>query len=239
MKRFATLLTVIAAILALAIPAGAARGDAGDFARDCNDDGIVRIDGVQKYIGGTAAITRHCNVAMSPGSLLVFRDVELKGSGGLAAISARENTTVKVLSSTIVVDGPLELTAGCCAGDAGVPEQNGTVIVKRSTLSGTSLQLLASFDWPDGRVVVRSSSLTGSGPLGVQVRASDLGGSDGLVRVVDTEITSGGDVLIRTGATGKTVARRNTFVAPGSVDITTGRGGICRSSDNRPPTACS
>jgi len=238
MKRVAVLIAVLIASLVPAAPAAAARGTAEDFAKDCNDDGFVRISGVQKYIGGSGSLDRDCIVVLQPGGKVVFRDVEVSGVGNLVAISSPDRTTVKVLNSTIKVAGALELTAGCCAGDLLVPENDGTVIVKNSTLAGDSLQLIASFDWPNGKVVVRNSILAGTGSLGVQIRASDLGGSEGIVRVVDSSIAAGGDVLIRTGKDGLTVARRDTFSAAGSVIITTGAGGICRSSGHTPATPC-
>jgi hypothetical protein len=238
MKRVAVLIAVVVASLIPAAPAAAARGVAGDFAADCNDDGIVTVSGVQKYVGGSGTIVGDCIVGLDTGATLVFRDVELSGTGNLVAISSPDHTTLKVIGSVIKVAGALELTAGCCAGDQLVPENDGTVIVKNSTLAGDSLQLIASFDWPSGKVVVRNSTLEGSGRLGVQVRASNLAGSDGVVRVLDSSITSGGDVWIATGTDGLTVARRDTFSAAGAVTISTGTGGSCRSSGHTPPTAC-
>lgn len=238
MKRVAVLIAALIASLVPAAPAAAARGTAEDFAKDCNDDGFVRIPGVQKYIGGSGSLDRDCIVVLQPGGTVVFRDVDVSGVGNLVAISSPDRTTVKVLNSTIKVAGALELTAGCCAGDQLVPENDGTVIVKNSTLIGESLQLVASFDWPNGKVVVRNSKLEGTGIQGVQIRASDLVGVDGQVRVVDSSISAGGDVVIRTGTTGLTVARRDTFSSSGRVIITTGRGGICRSSGHTPATPC-
>ena len=238
MKRAAITIAIVLATLVPAAPAAAARGVAADFAADCNDDGLVTVAGVQKFIGGSATIDRDCIVGLETGATLVLRDVELSGAGNLVAISSPDHTTLKVINSVIKVAGALEWTAGCCAGDQLVPENDGTVIVKNSTMVGDSLQLIASFDWPNGKVVVRNSTLEGTGRFGVQIRASDLSGSDGIVRVVDSAISSGGDVVIATGTDGLTVARRDTLSATGTVTITTGRRGICRSSGHTPPTPC-
>lgn len=233
-KRLTVLVAVLIVSLLPAVPAGAARGTAADFVRDCNSDGLVRITGIQKYIGGSGNLTRICNVGMAPGSRLVFDGVEL-GGVGLAAISARRDTTVKVLDSVIKMDGPLELTAGCCAGDPLVAEQDGTVIVKNSTLAGEALQLLASFESPRGRVVVRESVLVSSGVFALQIRT----GRTGTTKVLDTTLESGNGIQIVSGNRGLTAARRNVFDAAGAVTITTGSRGTCRATGNTPPIPCS
>jgi hypothetical protein len=108
--------------------------DAADFAADCNADG--RIDGTatDRYVGGAGALVGDCSVVLDAGATLVLREVELTGSGDLVAISSPAETTIRVVDSVIEVAGFLELTAGCCAGGAGVPDQHATVVVKRSTL---------------------------------------------------------------------------------------------------------
>jgi hypothetical protein len=237
MRRLFVPLVLVAATVLPAGGAAAALGTAADFAADCNDDGLVIVSGTQRYIGGNGAITGGCNVVMSRGTTLVLRDVVLTGTAQLSAISSPRNTTIRVLESTIEVAGALEFTAGCCGGGE-VLENDGTVIVRDSTLLGDSVQLLASFDHPDGKVVVARSTLAATGALGIQVRASDLGGRRGIVKIIDTEANSDGDLLVRTGTRGLTVARRNQFSAAGSVTITTGTGGVCRSSGNTPPTPC-
>jgi len=238
MKRLLFVLVVVAALAATVTPASAAPDSAADFAADCNADGIVFVVGDKRYVGGTGALTRSCVVGLSVGAKLVFRGVALTGTDGLAAISSPADTTIKVIDSTIDMSGPLELTAGCCAGDATVPEQDGRVIVRRSALRGSSIQLLASFDWPNGAVVVTDSTLHATGSLGIQIRASDLGGVDGRVRVVDSSLTSAGDLEIKTGTGGKTRARRNTATVTGVVTVTAGAGGTCRSTDNIPALPC-
>lgn len=239
MKRFAILIALLVASIVPAAPAAAALGTAADFAADCNDDGFVRIARAQRYIGGSGEVERDCIIVLQPGGRLVFREVKISGTGNIVAISSPDRTTIKVVDSTIKVAGALELTAGCCAGDQLVPENDGTVIVRNSTLAGESLQLIASFDWPNGRVVVRNSILEGSGPFGVQIRASDAVGTNGEVRVADSSIMAGGDLWIRTGTDGLTIARRNTLRVAGTTVITTGPGGTCRSSANAPPNPCS
>lgn len=237
MRRTAVLLTLVF-LIGLAAPASAAPPTAGDFAADCNADGVVEIDGNQRYVRGTGVLTRHCNVNLAPGSRLDFRRVTITGEG-LSIISSPNDITIRVLRSRLIMTGPLELTAGCCAGDGEVPEDHGRVVVRRSSLSGSSIQLMASFDGANGRVIVRRSSLTATGDQGIQIRASDLGGVEGRVRVRRSVMTSAGDLLIRTGTEGSTLVRRNLTSVEGEVTIATGEDGRCRSRANTPELACS
>lgn len=234
----AATLTMIVTLLAAAPASAGPRQSAGDFAADCNDDGQVTVDGRQVYRGGSGSLDGLCSVVMEPGAALVFRNVAIDGVGGLVAISSPADTTIRVIRSSFAIDGPLELTAGCCAGEGDGSERKGRVVVKRSTLEADSIQLLASFDDPDGRVVVRRSSLTATGELGVQLRASDLAGSDGLVRVHRSEIDSAGDLRISTGASGRTVVRRTTAVSVGEAELSTGEGGRCVVRRSTPDFPC-
>ncbi len=238
MKRLLFAVTVMAAAAAMVTPAGAAPDTAADFAADCNDDGIAFVTGNKRYVGGTGALDGPCVVGMTVGSRLVFRGVTLTGNSSLAAIGSPADTTVKVLDSTIDMAGSLELTAGCCAGDGAVPEQDGRVVVRRSILRGSSIQLVASFDWPDGTVVVTDSTLHATGAQGIQVRASDLGGVDGTVKVKGSILTSAGDLEIKTGTRGTTRVRRNTVTVTGGTTVSAGAGGSCRSTDNIPALPC-
>lgn len=237
MKR----LTVFAAFaLTAVLPAAsalAAPSDAADFAADCNADGRVDVTGTDRYVGGTGALSGDCIIVLDTGATLVLREVKLTGAGNLVAISSPEETTIRVVDSVIDVAGYLELTAGCCAGDAGVPEQDGTVVVKRSTLRAAGVLLLASFDWPNGRVLVRSSDLEARSS-GITVGASDVAGSDGTARVVESTLTAAGPVTISTGSLGRTIAKANSLFAP-TVTIGTGTGGVCRSVGNTPAVPCS
>ena len=228
MRRFSVIMAVMVATLLQATAVSAAPGSAGDIAADCNDDGVVTVYGTERYIGGVGTITRDCNVNLTAGAKLVLRNVTLTSTGSLAAISSPPGTTIKVLDSTITAAGSLELTAGCCAGEPF--EVDGTVIVRRSDLSGSSLQILASFGATNGRAVVAESTLTASGAFGVQVRT----GPDGLTRVRDSVISSGGDVWL--ASAGDTRARRNTLSAAGTVTI---EGGVsCASIANTPAVPC-
>ena len=199
MKR----LTVFAALaLTAVLPAAsalAAPSDAADFAADCNADGRIDVAGTDRYVGGAGALVGDCSVVLDPGATLVLREVELTGSGSLVAISSPEETMIRVVDSVIDVAGFLELTAGCCAGDTEVPEQDGTVAVKRSTLRAAGILLSASFDWPNGRVLVRSSHLEARSS-GITVGASDIAGSNGTARVVENRLTAVGPVAISTGS---------------------------------------
>ena len=234
-------LTVLAALALTAVlpmaSALAAPSDAADFAADCNVDGRVSVTGTDRFVGGAGALTGDCMIVLDTGATLVLREVELTGSGNLVAISSPAETTIRVVDSTIDVAGFLELTAGCCAGDAGVPEQDGVVVVKRSTLRAAGILLSASFDWPNGRVLVRSSNLEARSS-GITVGASDVAGSDGTVRVVASTLRAIDPVVISTGSLGRTIAKANSFFAP-TVTIESGTGGRCRSVGNTPTVACS
>jgi hypothetical protein len=118
-----------------------------------------------------------------------------------------------------------------------VPEQDGTVAVKRSTLRAAGILLSASFDWPDGRVLVRSSDLEAR-RSGITVGASDVAGSDGTVRVVASTLRAVEPVVISTGSLGRTIVKANSFFAP-TVTVESGAGGRCRSVGNTPAVACS
>jgi len=236
MKR----LTIFAAFaLGAVLPmasALAAPSDAADFAADCNADGRIDVTGTDRFVGGAGTLVGDCSVVLAPGATLVLREVELTGSGNLVAISSPAETTIRVVDSVIDVAGFLELTAGCCAGDDLVPEQDGAVVVKRSTLRAAGILLSASFDWPNGRVLVRSSHLEARSS-GITVEASDVAGSDGTARVVENTLSAAGPVAISTGSLGRTVAKVNSFFAP-TVTIETGTGGVCRSVGNIPAVPC-
>jgi hypothetical protein len=234
-------LTVLAALALTAVlpmaSALATPSDAADFAADCNDDGRLDVTGTDRYVGGAGALSGDCMIVLETGATLVLRKVELTGSGNLVAISSPAETTIRVVDSTIDVAGFLELAAGCCAGDTGVPEQDGTVAVKRSTLRAAGILLSASFDWPDGRVLVRSSDLEAR-RSGITVGASDVAGSDGTVRVVASTLRAVEPVVISTGSLGRTIVKANSFFAP-TVTVESGAGGRCRSVGNTPAVACS
>ncbi|MCP4305023.1 MAG: hypothetical protein GY788_09150 [bacterium] len=237
-KAAMAFLLMVGMLLLAPSPASAAPLTAADFAADCNTDGRLDVSGTQRYVGGSGVIVADCIVVHEAGATLVLRNVDLSAGGNIVAISSLEDATIKVVDSTIVARGALELTAGCCAGDELVPDDNGTVIVKRSTLTAVTIQLMSSFDGLNGRVVVRNSTLDATGALGVQIRASDLSGADGSLRLIDSTITSAGDILVRTGTTGRTVARRNTLNGLGTTTIATGVSGSCVSVGNTPAVAC-
>lgn len=237
MKRLTIFAALALAAVAPMASAIAAPSDAADFAADCNADGRIDVTGRDRFVGGAGALVGDCSVVLEPGATLVLRELELTGSGNLVAISSPEETTIRVVDSVIDVAGFLELTAGCCAGDEGVPEQDGTVVVKRSTLRAAGILLSASFDWPNGRVLVRSSHLEARSS-GITVGASDVAGTNGTARVVESTLRATHPVAISTGSLGRTIAKVNSFFAP-TVTIETGTGGLCRSVGNTPAVPCS
>lgn len=237
MRRLIIFIAVVALIAAAAPSASAARLSAADFATDCNTDGVVVVSGTQRYVGGTGRVKGDCLVQMEPGAKLVLRGATIVSTGSLVAISSPAETTIRIVRSSITVAGVLELTAGCCSGEGDGSESDGKVVVRRSTLVGASVQLLASFDDANGKVAVRRSSITATDG-DIQIRASDLGGTDGRVRVKRSQLSATGDLQIRSGTDGKTHVARNTASIDGSVEVSTGDDGRCRSRRNTPELPC-
>ena len=232
--------TLLGALVIGGASAGAARIDAASFAADCNADGTVEVAGARRVVGGTGVLTTNCIITLDAGERLVFRGVDLDGIGFVVTTGAPSgaNTTVKVIDSSIEMSGPLQLSPGAVAGDAGVPDSDATVVVRRATLSASDIDLSTSLDWVRGRVVVADSELiVPSGPGAISVSASILGGTDGVVRIVDSTISTAGDVVIRSGDAGKTVVR-SSAVSGTAVSITTGTGGVCRTPGNTPALIC-
>ncbi len=218
----------------------AAHTDAAAFAADCNADGTVVVNGVLRVVGGTGVLTTACIISIDAGEKLVFRGVDLTGTGFVVTTGnpSGANTTVKVIDSLINMSGPLQLSPGAVAGDAGVPDSDATVVVRRSTLSASSIDLSTSLDWERGRVVVADSHLVvPSGTGNVWISASILGGADGIAKVVNSTISTAGDVYIQSGDTGKTVVR-GSAVSGASVTLSTGAGGVCKTSGNTPVLTC-
>jgi len=270
MRRFALVVGLaVAAVGTVSVPnATAAPLTIEDFVLDCGD-GVVNVVGTQRYIGGAAVLAGTCIVVPEPGATLVLRGVTLSGPGDLIATTGTTSgadVTLKVVDSDITLGGFVEFAAGAAAGDPGVPEQNGTVIIRNSTVSGAGVLATASFDWPGGRVVIRDSVVTATAG-NLTVAASELVGTDGVVRVANSTLQASGDLTIRTGTdapsgnngltrivkstldagnatlvdsgpNGRTIVRATAI--PGSpVTITTGAGGFCRTVGLIPPIACS
>ena len=260
MRRLFIFIAVVALIAVFVPSASAARLTAADFATDCNTDGVVVVSGTQRYVGGAGDIKGDCSITLEPGAKLVLRNAEITSSGSLVAISSPAETTIRIVRSSITVAGALELTAGCCSGEGDGSEADGKVVVRRSTLAGSSVQLVASFDDPDGKVSVRRSSITATDG-DIQIRASDLAGTDGRVRVKRSQLTAAGDLQISTGQDGRTRVLRSQLTAAGdlqitsgdagrtrvvgneasiegSVEVSTGEDGRCRSRRNTPDLPC-
>lgn len=263
-------------ILACALVAGsifaapaldAADPDVGDLVKDCSD-GVVRVSGPTRYRGGVGVLDRICIVITESGSSFVLQDLRLTGAGALATttpLAGSSDVTVAVLESEMVLAGPVELKSGGAAGDPGVPEADGVVKVWNSYVSGSTVILLASFDWPNGRITIRDSVVEATTGW-IDVRASDLAGRDGLIkidgtrldassgditvrtgtsvsgddgklRISDSSIAAGGDVVVDSGRDGRTDVRSSSLTGA-TVTITTGPGGTCRTASLAPPIAC-
>lgn len=242
MRRAVMLVALMGAVVAA--PGGtslAAPATASDFADDCAADGRVEVSGTQRYVGGEAALANYCLVVIAADSTLVLKNLALTGTSLVVAATA-PNTTVRVIGSSLAFSDFLELTAGCCAGDSEVPENDGTVLVRGSDLVAGSIYINTSFDWPNGRIAITDSQLesTSTNPaFGVTIRTSDLGGVDGSVRVARSQITSQTFAQVASGTDGRTVVRRTVLTVAGAVDVSTGVGGTCIVKHNTPAIVCS
>lgn len=241
MKRSVMLLALVGGFM---IPAAVGQAtpplSAAEFAADCAD-GPVEVSGTQLYVGGTATMDSVCQVVIAADSTLILKNLTLTGRGLVIAASA-PNTTIEVINSSLQFDEFLELTAGCCAGDSEVPENDGTVVIRGSDLKAQAIYINTSFDWPDGQITIRGSRLestTTNAALGVTVRSSDLGGSDGSITVAGSEIISQTYAEIATGVDGRTVVRNNVFDVADVTNVSTGVGGVCIAKHNTPTVTCS
>lgn len=258
-----------AVLLVTTNTAEAAPPTATDLVADCNEESPGRVDvtGRTVFRTGSAVLNQPCVLVTESNSTLVLRDITLTGSGSLIITTgtASANVKVKVIDSNITLGGDVQLSAGDVAGDALVPEENGTVVVRNSTVIGSTVDIGASFDWPGGRVVLRNSLVEATAGE-IVVGASELGGTDGVirvrdttlratgnirlqtgtdfpsgdrgrVRVVDSTLDAGGSLRVDSGPNGRTVVRR-TAVSGSPLDITTGAGGTCRAVGLTPATAC-
>ncbi len=241
MKRVLMLLALVGGVTIPAAVAGAAPLTATDFAADCAADGRIEVTGTQRYVGGEATLTGDCQVVLAADSTLVLKNLTLTGTT-LVTVATAPNTTVRVVDSSLAFDDFLELTAGCCAGDSEVPENDGTVVIRGSDLVAGSIYINTSFDWPNGRIVIRDSQLESMSTnpfFGVTIRSSDLGGTDGSIRVVRSAVTSQTFVQVATGTSGRTVVSDNTLTVLGATDVSTGLGGTCIAKHNTPAVSCS
>jgi hypothetical protein len=264
---------MLAAGLVSAVPASAAPLDAADFAADCNDDGEVDVSGTQRYIGGSGTISGPCLVNLTSDANFVLREVNLTGTSLVAGLRTVENTTIKVIDSVITLSDPspfglggvLELSTG---GESDEPGANGRIVIRGSKINAGGIYVQTSFDWPDGTIIIKDSTLATS--VGdITVRASDLNGTNGKVRISRTDLISATDITVGTGlpafgsgAGGLTkvissflqapsgsidvlsgpsgvTKVRNTALSSPAVTLTTGAGGVCRSTGNTPAVLCS
>ncbi len=242
MRKTFSLLTLVAVLLLGTFPvtASAARIDASAFAADCNDDGTVNVTGTLMVVGGLGTIADNCFIFIDDGGKLVFRGVNLNSDGcvspslcGLIVGGSGADSVVNVSRSTIDVNGPIQLSAGCCSGGE-IPDTNGSAKVVDSLLKGSSVEVSASIASDGGRVVVRRSTLVASGPFGVSVITS----LNGTTRFNGNVLISAGNAAVISGPSGNTTARRNDFTGVSGVVTITASGGRCVSADNIPSVPC-
>lgn len=240
LRRIFSLLTLVAVLLStFPLMASAARIDASAFAADCNDDGTVNVTGTLTVVGGSGTIADNCFIFIDDHGKLEFRGVNLDSVGcvlpslcGLIVGGSGANSTVNVSRSTIDVNGPIQLSAGCCGGD--IPETKGSTRVVDSVLKGSSVEVSASVADDGGRVVVRRSTLEATGPFGVSVRTS----LNGTTRFNDNVVISFADTAVTSGPLGTTTVRRNDFAAVSGLVTITANGGRCVSAGNIPSVPC-
>ncbi len=224
---------VAVATLGVGPSAAAAPPDAVDLAADCNADGRLDIDGTARYVGGVGVLTTDCVVTMTAGSRLILRGIDLSSAAEFFVIgNAANDTTVRVVGSTIDLGGFLQLAPGCCSGDPAFPEQDATIVVRDSFLRGTSVEVSASTASTGGRVRVRRSTLDATATSTV-VRASES--SD--VVVTDSNLAATTDLVIESTIGGRTRVARSSL-AGASITISAGPGGTCTSTGNTPPVPC-
>lgn len=244
MRRPSALIAATSVVLALtAAPARADTTSAAEFTAKCSTGTYVV--GFDLTVTGAGTLTDDCFIAIGAGVTLGFVNATIDGDGpGCCALvvgDSLEGSRIRVLRSSIVLDGPVQLAAGCCAGggEPGHPEEHGQTIVLASHVEGTTVEVSGSTAADDGRVVVRRSALTAtqSGSFVLSVRAS-LPGERGEVDVNRSVLTSAGTIDIVTGVDGRTVARNSVLDAAGAVQISTGTGGTCVSSGNTPDVPC-
>ncbi len=245
LTRFLRWGVLAAALLAVAgvvpaMSASAAQPDAADFAADCNDDGVVSVSGTQRYVGGVGTISAYCRVDLTTDASLVLRNVELTGTSLVSGLNTVENATITVIDSVITMFDPgpssfggvLELSTG---GEADEPGANGRIVIRGSTITAGAILIATSFDWPDGSVTIKDSTLaTTFGDL--TVRASFLNGSNGTVKIVGADLSSAANIEVSTGLAdfvgpggglnGLTKVTSSSLVASsGRIDISSGQGG--------------
>jgi hypothetical protein len=249
MRARTRIIGVIAAAMALtsfgSVDAVPSAGTASDFASACTPEegtpyGEVLIEDQVSFAGGDGVISNDCRVVLMPGATFVLRDVSLSGDGNFVVATSPNGgvgSEVQVVDSTISIGGDLELVPGATAGDQQVVDNDATVVVKRSTLNARGIILATSFDWQNGRTVVRDSQLTATDNIAIE--ASLAAGSGGVTHVVKSELSAGGDIDVATGADGRTVVLKSTVTAVGSVTVETGIGGSCRTMANTPTITCS
>jgi hypothetical protein len=223
-------------------PAGAATTiSAGDFAADCNADGIWTfppIGGLTPVFvrGGVGELTADCTAIIPVGGTLNFIDATLTSKCcGLTVLGAG-NTTLGI-ASVFDLTGGISVLLGFTIQQPFVAGGSGRVFVKTASLRGDHVSLRASPD-PDlgGVVQVVGSDLTSLGG-GIDVEAGILGQAS----VSSSSLTAGGgDIVVSTAALSRTSAVGNRFatVAPHAVLITTGAFGICVSAANTPAVPC-
>jgi hypothetical protein len=247
-------IVMAAAIVALSFalpigPADGARLDASNLEADCADDGVVKIDGTARYVGGQANLTAFCRIELGYGEKLVLRNVEVSSTSALVVHNASEGggsaySIIKIVDSVFDIAGAFELSAGCNAGDLSVPDHDASIIIKRSKLRGEVVHACSSLDWDGGRVRVTSSDITATTTTfpfeGIRLVSSPLFGANGTTIVKDSTLTAPTGINISASdvsSGGRTVAVRNVFVGSGTV-ITAGAAGSCRSNMNSPAVAC-
>jgi hypothetical protein len=198
----------------------------------------VTVTGQASYAGGSGELDGYCVVGVATGSTLTLRGVRLTGPEHLIIVTSGDGagSTVRVIGSTIDVDGYLELTPGANAGDPLVDDSDVTLEVVGSSLTARGIILATSLDWPNGRTMVVGSRLTATDDI--DVKASMLAGELGVVGVIGSTLNAGGDVVVATDAGGDTTVRGGSLTATGTVTVTTGTGGTCQTS-GRPGIACS
>lgn len=239
------LATALLALLPASLAGAAPPTTAAGFAADCNDDGRVEVTSNLWVVGGTGALNRDCVVVMDPIATLTFVNAAVGQSPGLIGCcnlvvgDALQRTQVRVVRSSIALEGAVQLSPGCCSGDPSRNEADADVLVLNSFVRGATVEVSGSIADGGGRALVAGSTLQATAAVGspLTVVASLTGGPGGRVSVFRSTLISAAGIRLETGAKGRTVAVKNAFLAAGGVTVTSG--GSCASIGNSPDVPCS
>jgi len=247
-ERLTLVLVTTLLVASLPLSASAATVDAEQFADMCNTapGGLIHVSGRLKVTGGSGKITQSCVVALGDAAKVIFRDVTRLYTSCVTPCtlniggSSGNDVVVKIINSTIEMDGDIQLTAG---QNEDIVSAGGLLKVIDSVIIANSVELSAAVGFAfssvgnaGGRVVVRNSRIVAtetSFDVGVLIDSNAGGRSI----VTDTMIEAVTAVMIASD-NGTAKVKRNVFSSTPTVTVTA-NGGTCVTIDNTPSVAWS